>query len=1079
MRNRKVFRMDVLHPYIGIGLAIALPLLVPALEFSGPSMLIAHTLLETMAIVLCAMIFVVGWMSTARGAGRNVIALSSLFLSLALLSFAHMLSYPGMPFNVFSDGNDNASEYWYAARLLTVLAFVCFTTMSTKPYRSTVSRFAGLGFGLLFTGLVFWIVAGTGDWTSFMRLGGPDLSVFKRYLEIGIIAVYAASAVFVYNRPRNLETANAYLFYWALMLIVTSEVMFSMYDANLLSYMFYGHIFKTAAFILVFRALFWDQIRRPYAVLLKSETEVRGMKDRLYTTLESIYDAVIISDSQGQVTFINPAASALLGNTEKSALSKPVEEVFRSEDAIHPVRRCMIDKSSVGVQTGQVCALNDAGRLMSVEYSVSPIIYETGELMGAVLVFRDISERIEADKVQRRLVSIIEETTDFIATASAEGQVLYYNRTARTMLGLTEDEDVSAITIPITHPKWAADLVTREGLPHAAKYGIWSGETAFLGKSGEETPVSQVIMAHKNDQGEVEMFSTIARSLAEMRMADKKDRLATRVFESIAEGIMVTDNNQVIQYVNPSFTAITGYQEREIVGSTPRMLSSGKHSRDFYQAMWTSIREHGRWSGEIWNKRKNGEIYLEDITVTAVHNHASEVDYYVGVFKDITLQKQLEARIQYQAYHDTVTGLPNRVMLHERLAAALVNAERNQTVAAVLFLDLDRFKRINDTLGHTVGDQLLKAVSERLSRCLRDTDTIARIGGDEFVVLLPELSDGENSAVIAQKIILALTSPFYIGWNELYVSVSVGISHYPADGDDPDTLIKHADQAMYKAKEQGRNNYQVYTPGDESKVLSLPLEVSLRRAILGNELEVYYQPQFSLSDDRTVGVEALVRWFHPDWGAISPAQFIPLAEETGLIALLDQWVLSHACKQGKAWLDQGLSTVRISVNMSMVQFRQPHLDQYISQILQDTGLPAGCLEIELTESTLMSNPEVALRTINRLKAMGIGIALDDFGIGYSSLNYLKQLPIDRIKIDQSFVRDIQHDAGNQAIVQTIIQLSRNMRLSVIAEGVEDEAELAYLHDNGCEEIQGFYFSRPLSREDATSFLKGKMEMIGR
>jgi diguanylate cyclase (GGDEF)-like protein/PAS domain S-box-containing protein len=572
------------------------------------------------------------------------------------------------------------------------------------------------------------------------------------------------------------------------------------------------------------------------------------------------------------------------------------------------------------------------------------------------------------------------------------------------------------------------------------------------------------------DKGEPRSNSANLRSLSGMKLAQKKERMATSVFEHISEGIMVTDSRQTIHYVNPAFTSITGYTEADIVGASPKILSSGKHNREFYDNMWNCIRQQGSWQGEIWNRRKNGDVFLESITITAVKESADYVAYYIAVFKDITVQKQLEARLRHQAYHDTVTGLPNRLLLNERIDEAVRHADHNRRLFAILFLDLDRFKRINDTLGHSAGDQLLKTIAERLVSCLRGSDTIARIGGDEFVVLLCGLAHAEDSVAIAQKIIQSLTSPIFLGRHELYVTVSIGISFYPNDGRDAHTLIKHADQAMYKAKDQGRNNYQLYTPAKEDHAPQLlSMETSLRRAIAYEQLYLHYQPQFDAATRQMIGIEALVRWSHPDWGNIPPSRFIPLAEETGLITLLDQWVLREACAQLKRWLDEGYSPLPVSVNVSMLQFRQPNLGQFISRVLADTGLPARYLEIELTESTIMSNPDVTLQTLHELKRMGIRISLDDFGVGYSSLNYLKKLPIDTIKIDQSFVKDIPEDANDKAIVQTIIHLSQNLRLGVIAEGVETEAQLQYLQSQQCKGIQGYLLSRPVPHHEITRF----------
>ncbi|HUC92456.1 MAG TPA: EAL domain-containing protein [Paenibacillus sp.] len=550
-----------------------------------------------------------------------------------------------------------------------------------------------------------------------------------------------------------------------------------------------------------------------------------------------------------------------------------------------------------------------------------------------------------------------------------------------------------------------------------------------------------------------------------------KNRLAAHVVDHISEGIVVTDSKQAVQYINKAFTQITGYTEQDIVGRTPRLLSSGKHPPEFYRGMWSDIAGTGKWAGDIWNRRKNGETFLESISITTVRDRSGSALNYIGVFKDVTVQRKLEEQIRFQAYHDSVTRLPNRNLLEERMAASIASVADGDRFMAVLFLDLDRFKRINDTLGHAAGDRLLKTIADRLTGCLVGEATIARFGGDEFVVVVPNLPHTDDSSAIAQKIILLLTSPFYIDQHELYVTVSIGISHYPIDAAEPYMLIKYADQAMYKAKELGRNNFQLYASGEHPPLLQpLSLELSLRRAILNEGLTIHNQPQINAATGEIVGVEALVRWQHPEWGFIAPVHFIPLAEEIGLITLLDQWVLRQACIQAAAWQQQGYAPIRISVNLSMLQFRQPNLGSFIAETLSQTGLAPEYLEIELTESIVMSNPEMTMRTLHQLKEMGIRISLDDFGVGYSSLNYLKKLPIDTIKIDQSFVRDIPQDPDDRAIVQTIIHLSHNLSLSVIAEGVENDEQLHFLKLHECEEIQGYLFSRPLPTEEMTRLL---------
>ncbi len=680
---------------------------------------------------------------------------------------------------------------------------------------------------------------------------------------------------------------------------------------------------------------------------------------------------------------------------------------------------------------------------------------------------------LSSQQSQQRQVDILEATTDFVATANQNGKVLYYNSAARKMLGIDDDESISHLHIKDTHPEWAADLVLKEGLPAAERDGVWSGETAFINRKGEETPVSQVIIAHKNKEGKVDYYSTVARDVTYIKQAEEKQLLAAKVLENMNESVIVTNADREIISVNPAFTKVTGYAEDEVIGKNPRILSSGRHDDEFYRKMWSIIHREGMWEGEIWNKRKNGEIYLEGVTISAVKDEQGQLIHYVAVFRDITENRRLEEQIEFQAYHDTLTLIPNRVLLYDRLNQAIARARRNQKQLAVMFLDLDRFKRINDTLGHSTGDQLLKAVSERLTGIMRDSDTVARQGGDEFIILLPEIEDIQDAAAVAEKIIETLKKPFFLEGHELFITTSIGISIFPDDGSDRETLIKNADTAMYRAKEQGRNNYQFYQRDNlEGSFDRLSMETDLRKALSRGEFTLYYQPRVDLKSGKIVGMEALIRWNHPRYGIISPARFIPLAEETGLIISLGKWVLSEACRQNKLWQEKGFKNLKVAVNLSMMQFKQKELAEQIEVVLKQSGMEPQYLELELTESILMNNPDVTLNTLQKLKRMGILIALDDFGTGYSSFNYLKRFPIDVIKIDQSFVRDILKNQDDRAIVTAMINLAHSLGLRVIAEGVEKIEQLQFLIDMDCDEVQGYYCSHPITAGEFEELLIG-------
>lgn len=566
-------------------------------------------------------------------------------------------------------------------------------------------------------------------------------------------------------------------------------------------------------------------------------------------------------------------------------------------------------------------------------------------------------------------------------------------------------------------------------------------------------------------QGDISLFMGILRDTTVLKKSEKELGLASKVFENMNEAISVADADNNYLSINPAFTRITGYTDEDVIGRNPRIMASGKHDQIFYQKMWTSINEKGFWEGEIWDRRKNGDVYPKWLSIVALKDAKDRLQNYIAVFSDISERKAVDERIHFMAHYDALTKLPNRSLLHDRLLQALMNAPRRKTKVAVLFLDLDRFKNINDTLGHSVGDLLLQSVASRLQECIRTTDTLGRLGGDEFLIVLPDLNDGEHAATVAKKIIDSISKHFLIRDVELHTSTSIGISLFPDDGVANEDLIANADVAMYRAKENGRNNFQFFAPTmNNTSYERLTMENKLRKALERQEFVLYYQPQINIQTGRIIGSEALVRWQHPEMGLVSPGVFIPIIEESGLIVPVGEWVLREACRQNIAWQMEGLAPITVAVNLSALQFHQKDLTEMVADALQSTGLNSRWLELEITESGIMQNSDASVKKLHSLKDMGLKLSIDDFGTGYSSLSYLKKFPLDKLKIDQSFVREITSNKDDAAIVGAIIGMAKSLKLRVIAEGVETREHLDFLHTNDCFEMQGYYFSRPLPAE---------------
>ncbi len=554
--------------------------------------------------------------------------------------------------------------------------------------------------------------------------------------------------------------------------------------------------------------------------------------------------------------------------------------------------------------------------------------------------------------------------------------------------------------------------------------------------------------------------------LKRQREDQERLRQAGAVFDCTREGVLVSDRSGVIVHVNRALVEITGYNPEEVLGRRPSMFKSGRHGPEFYQTVFKSLQDHGNWHGEIWNRRKSGEIYPQWQTVRAITDAKGQVSHYVAVFSDISAIKKSQTDLVRLAHHDPLTDLPNRLLFTDRAEQALAFSRRHNCGCALLLIDLDHFKIINDSLGHNVGDLLLKAVGDRLQSVFGKNFTVARLGGDEFAVLAESCAQVAQAVVMAQQVLELMKGAFEVDKHPLFVSASIGISVFPGDALNAEQLLRNADSALFKAKSAGREGYALYTE-ELTTHAQYRVEVAsdLRRALERHELRVFYQPVHDLRTSRLIGVEALVRWEHPQRGLLTPGEFIPVAERTGLIAEIDAWVLEQACLQMRQWQSSGIHLSFVAVNISSRLFTRPELYTLVSTVLADTGLDPALLELEVTESAVMEDSHVALEQMHRLRALGLRLAIDDFGTGFSSLLRLKQLPVQKLKIDQGFVAGLPQDNDDAAIVRAVIALAQSMGLQVHAEGIEQVEQAQFLLDFNCDLGQGYWFGRPVPAQE--------------
>ena len=1093
------------------GLAVlALPAPDAAKGLAGYAPL--HTALEVLAVAVTAMVFGTAWATQKYRVSGRAVLLGLVFLGVAVLDLSHALSYPDMPAFVTGSGPEKAINFWLAARSLAAMGMLCIAFWPTtwEHCLDRLPRHLGLALVLTLVGLVHWVLLFNPHILPRTFVPGTGLTPFKLGFEYVLIVAYLLAGVGYLRHLGQARAFGAAPLAAAAFTMAMSEFFFTLYANVTDVYNLLGHVYKVLAYGFLYRALFVESVQSPFQALQAAQA-------RQQATLDTLPDLLFEIDRDGVYQSVHATESSKLAAPAANLVGKNIREVM-PPDAAAQCFDAMAEAERDGVSRGKRLQLSVPEGMRHFELSVARAQGERTDDTHFLVLSRDVTQAVLQQQQLQFEAELTAALLDLDDRASSDDEAELLCRGARHAKRLT-GSDLAFVHLvhdnqqdtelggwasraqpgvsqaqgePEPPPSAVLDrsdvwfealrlrepvVVQREAaLPHKTPS---SGGVAQRLSSLVSVPVvdgAQVrlllVVANRTgayDNGMVQAVRMVAAALWNLVKRRRQDAVIHRLSEALDQSpypVIITDADVRIQYANRAFAEVSGYAPAEVLGHNPRLLRSGQTPSSTYAEMWRHLNQDQPWQGEFINQRKGGEVYVERAVVYPIHDGAGRLSHYVAHKEDVTLRKSAEERLRQLSEFDGLTGLLNKTAFDQRLNQAVAQADQHHGHVALLWFDLDNFKSVNDSFGHAAGDELLLAYSQRLRALFGLQVALGRYSGDTFVAILPN-TEQSAVALLVQEALSRLQSPVVINGTSLALSASAGIAAYPGDAPGASLLAAAAETAMYRVKDEGRNGFRFFAPDMQAHTQrSLELAAGLRQAASRGELHLVYQPQRALGTGRMVGAEALLRWQHPTWGAVSPGEFIPLAEQTGAIVDIGLWVVEQVALKLRAWQAAGLPVGCVAVNVSAIQFAQPDLVERLLAVVQKHGVATQHIEIELTEAVALRDPAGAGEKIQRLKDAGFHVSIDDFGTGYSSMSYLKRYALDKLKIDQSFIRDLAHDTGDQAIITAIVKMAHSLGLITIAEGVETAEQQAFLEAVGCDEIQGYWYSRPI---DAVAF----------